>query len=108
MAYNNRGLGNEAKGELRPRHRRLRSGGLIWINVSSNSLRSPLMSISRTSRDGDRQLGYEARKIAANVAKLPELLLRKKQDAHRVLRPVGHSLLMGSSTYFCFVVSPFM
>jgi hypothetical protein len=31
-----------------------------------------------------------------------------EQQAHRVLRPVGHSLLMYGSNYFCFVVSPFM
>jgi hypothetical protein len=35
----------------------------------------------------------EARRIAANIAKLPDLLLAKQQ-AHRVLRPVGHSLLL--------------
>jgi hypothetical protein len=32
----------------------------------------------------------------------------KKQQAHRVPRPVGHSLLIDGSNYFCFVVSPFM
>jgi hypothetical protein len=50
----------------------------------------------------------EARRIAANIAKLPELLVRKNNKAHRVLRPVGHSLLMGGSNYCCFVVLPFM
>jgi hypothetical protein len=47
------------------------------------------------------------RRIAANIAKLPECFA-KKQQAHRVLRPVGRSLLMEGSNYFCFVVSPFM
>ena len=32
--------------------------------------------------------------------------LTKKQQAHRVLRPVGHSLLMYGSNYFCLVVLP--
>jgi hypothetical protein len=36
----------------------------------------------------------EARRIAANVAKLPELLPRQNNKAHRVLRPVGLSLPM--------------
>jgi hypothetical protein len=48
-----------------------------------------------------------ARRITANIAKLPECFA-KKQQAHRVLRPVGRSLLMKGSNYFCFVVSPFM
>jgi hypothetical protein len=29
-----------------------------------------------------------------------------EQQAHRVLRPVGHSLLMNGSNYFCLVGSP--
>jgi hypothetical protein len=37
-----------------------------------------------------------------------EIASLKKQQAHRVLRPAGHSLLMYGSNYFCFVVSPFM
>ena len=37
-----------------------------------------------------------------------EIASLKKQQAHRVLRPVGHSLLIDGSNYFCFVVSPFM
>jgi len=43
----------------------------------------------------------EYRQAAGAVASL-------KQQAHRVLRPVGHSLLMEGLNYFCFVTSPFM
>ena len=40
--------------------------------------------------------------------KYREIASLKKQQAHRVLRPVGYSLLMYGSELLLFVVSPFM
>jgi hypothetical protein len=47
----------------------------------------------------------DARRIAVNIAKLPELSLNSRPTE---LRAGGPLLLMDGSIYFCFVVSLFM
>jgi hypothetical protein len=70
------------------------------MNARQATGRSALGGENAHQRRGPADRG-QYRQIAGAIASL-------KQQAHRVLRPVSHSLLIEGSNYCCFVVLPFI